>query len=110
MEVFHEPPNPSSFVPLAEHQSRTPESFYAGPPILHHLSERCKVVILEGELTSTPALRGLRPSNAGQGATNGSSGPQDSQDREIVIDDVNVWVTSECDIHKKLADFEVQDG
>lgn len=99
MEVFHEPPNPDSFVPLAEHQSRTPESFYSGPPILHHLSERCKVVILEKELSSTPALSGLRPSSNGQGASNGPSGFQVSEDGMFVIDDVNVWVTSEYGQH-----------
>ncbi|WEW56021.1 hypothetical protein PRK78_001456 [Emydomyces testavorans] len=96
MEVLHNSPTTSSFVSLAEHQSRTPESFYSGPPILHYCSERCKVVILEKELTSTSALSGLRPSNASQGATNGAPAVEDSNaQEEIVIDGVNVWVTSE---------------
>ncbi|KAI2411147.1 hypothetical protein LOZ41_004467 [Ophidiomyces ophidiicola] len=96
MEVFHDAPNPSSFVPLAEHQSRTPASFYSGPPILHHLSERCKVIILEAELVSTPALSDLRPSNVEHGVNGSSSaeGPQ-SPRQEIAIDGVDVWVTAE---------------
>ncbi|EAS31186.1 chloride channel, nucleotide-sensitive, 1A [Coccidioides immitis RS] len=97
MEVLHDAPNPASFVTLAEHQSHTPESFYSGPPILHHLSERCKVVILDGDLTSTPALSGLRPSTAGPDATNGAPTVEASgdQEKEVVIDGVDVWVTSE---------------
>ncbi|EEP78928.1 predicted protein [Uncinocarpus reesii 1704] len=96
MEALHGPPNPSSFISLAEHQSHTPESFYSGPPILHHLSERCKIVILEGELASVSALSGLRP-GVSQEATNGAQPSEGSsdQDKEIVIDGVDVWVTSE---------------
>ncbi|OJD10142.1 hypothetical protein AJ78_08724 [Emergomyces pasteurianus Ep9510] len=102
MEVLHHPPEASSFIPLAEHQSHTPASFYSGPPILHHLSERCKIVILERELSKSTALSGLRPNATQAEVTNGTSATVVSTaatspdgDNEIVIDGVDIWVTSE---------------
>lgn len=94
MEVLQRPPSASSFTPLAEHQSRTPQSFYGGPPVLHYHSSRCKVVILESDLSASPALNTLR---GGAAVVNGSSGAaHESQERkDIVIDGVDVFVTSE---------------
>lgn len=96
MEVLHQRPEPTSFVPLAEHQSRTPESFYNGPPILHHVSERCKAVTSEGELRACPALAGLR--NGGRSSSGGSgnaAAEAEDDDKDVVVDEVDVWVTSE---------------
>ncbi|KAK2748956.1 hypothetical protein FQN57_007239 [Myotisia sp. PD_48] len=100
MEVLHDPPNSSSFVPLTEHQSRTPASFYSGPPVLYYSSERCKVVILERDLAAAPAFEFLRTQTI---APNGAAptGSKEVGDQEIVedkgiaIDGVNVWVTSD---------------
>ncbi|KGO65791.1 hypothetical protein PEX1_083800 [Penicillium expansum] len=94
MEAIHSSPEASSFVPLAEHQSRTPSSFYSGPPVLYHHSQRCKIVILERELLATPALNALR----GQDAVNNSTASQDQQDsdeKEVAISGVDTWVTSD---------------
>lgn len=90
MEVLQNPPLASSFTPLAEHQSRTPQSFYDGPPVLHYHSSRCKVVILESDISASPALNTLR---GGVTVANGSSEGQEG--KEIVIDGVDVFVTSE---------------
>ncbi|EFE37570.1 conserved hypothetical protein [Trichophyton verrucosum HKI 0517] len=106
MEVFHEAPNTSSFVPLAEHQSRTPASFYSGPPILHHFSERCKVVILEHDLLASPALNSLRwttsegssngTAQGERGVTAGTTVDEAAKDtKELSLPGVSVWVTSE---------------
>ncbi|EGE07114.1 hypothetical protein TEQG_06102 [Trichophyton equinum CBS 127.97] len=106
MEVLHEAPNTSSFVPLAEHQSRTPASFYSGPPILHHFSERCKVVILERDLLACPALSSLRSTTTEgssngttqgeRGATAGTTDDEAAEDsKELSLPSVSVWVTSE---------------
>jgi nucleotide-sensitive chloride channel 1A len=106
MEILLSPPEPSAFIPLAEHQSRTPESFYSGPPILHYLSERCKVVILERELRDSAALRGLHGAGIQPRASNGESANTSSTSRgddgnadlekNVIMDGVDVWVTSEC--------------
>jgi nucleotide-sensitive chloride channel 1A len=89
MEVLNTSPEVSSFVPVAEHQSRTPSSFYSGPPVLHYHSQRCKIVVLERELLASPALNALR----GENATHNASTEDD--EKEVAIDGVDVWVTSE---------------
>ncbi|KAJ5775368.1 uncharacterized protein N7511_000379 [Penicillium nucicola] len=88
MEVLRNAPEASAFVPLAEHQSRTPSSFYEGPPVLHYHSERCKIVILERELAATPALSAL----SGQSAA--ASSEQDDE-KEVAIEGIETWVTSD---------------
>ncbi|KAJ5317795.1 hypothetical protein PENANT_c004G10815 [Penicillium antarcticum] len=88
MDVLRNAPEASTFVPLAEHQSRTPSSFYEGPPVLHYHSERCKIVILEHELAATPALSALRGESAA------ASSEQDDA-KEIAIEGIETWVTSD---------------
>ncbi|CAK7265484.1 hypothetical protein SEPCBS119000_001535 [Sporothrix epigloea] len=34
--TLRSPPSLDSYIPVAEHQSRTPASFYEGPPVLHY--------------------------------------------------------------------------
>jgi len=97
MEVLREPPNSSSFIPLVEHQSTTPASFYAGPPVLHYYSDRSKLIILEHETDSAAAFAPLlekatSQSHANGAATNGDAGTQGA---EKVVEDVDVWVTSD---------------
>ncbi|KAJ5794967.1 hypothetical protein N7457_001566 [Penicillium paradoxum] len=87
MEVLTNSPEASSFVPLAEHQSRTPTSFYSGPPVLYHHSQRCKIVVLERELLANPLLNALR------GTDSVTSG--DGDEKEVAIADVDTWVTSD---------------
>lgn len=95
MEALQTAPEASTFVPLAEFQSRTPSSFHSGPPVLHYHSQQCKIVILERDLVASPALNALRGQQA---ATNGAPEAQASEvseGNEIAIDDVEAWVTSE---------------
>lgn len=95
MEVLQTAPEASTFVTLAEFQSRTPSSFHDGPPVLHYHSQRCKVVILERDLIANPALNTLHGSQA---STNGTAEAQESEDgegTEVAIDGVETWVTSE---------------
>lgn len=97
MEPLRTPPEASSFVLLADHQSRTPASFHSGPPVLHYHSKQCKLVIFEHDLVSVPALNAIQGDAAGAAAaTNGSSGDNENgEGKEIVIDGLDVWVTSE---------------
>jgi nucleotide-sensitive chloride channel 1A len=103
MEVLQEVPKSDTFIPLSEHQSATPASFYSGPPVLHYHSGRCKVIILERDLNQSPALTALArkahetPTTA-EPATNGScdQGSEGGEaEKQKVFDDVDVWVTSE---------------
>ncbi|KAJ5322570.1 hypothetical protein N7452_010859 [Penicillium brevicompactum] len=90
MESLTSAPETSTFVALAEHQSRTPSSFYSGPAVLHYHSQRCKIVILERELLAAPALNALRSESAPT-----ATATQDDDEKEVAIDGVDVWVTSD---------------
>ncbi|GCB17399.1 hypothetical protein AAWM_00284 [Aspergillus awamori] len=89
MEFIAAPPDTTTFIPLAEHQSRTPSSFHSGPPILYSHHQNCKLVLLEREALAVPALGALREASTANGTT------EEEGDKEIVISGVNVWVTSE---------------
>ncbi|KAJ5626659.1 hypothetical protein N7528_004086 [Penicillium herquei] len=92
MEPLRSAPEADTFVPIAEHQARTPSSFYSGPPVLHYHSQRCKVVILERDLLANPALNALRA----QATANGTAAvDEDAEDKEIAIEGVDTWVGSE---------------
>lgn len=94
MEILREQPQTGSFVPLAEFQSATPETF--AQPVLHYYSDRCKLVVLEEELQNAPTLSEFvnkvsQPAHSNEPAedANGTSETQKT------IEDIDVWVTSE---------------
>lgn len=97
MEILREAPSAASFIPLVEHQSTTPASFYSGPPVLHYYSDRSKVIVLQRELSNAAAFIPLfssaqdaaKPSTEGHLQTNGDS------DEQKVVSEVDIWVTSE---------------
>ncbi|KAI9878547.1 MAG: hypothetical protein M1830_000601 [Pleopsidium flavum] len=96
MEVLHSSPSVDSFTSLSTHQSQTPDSFYSGPPVLHHHTSGAKLIIPPHDLNSTPALAGLR--NTPQGTSHDApaiNGDADEQEPDVVVEDIDVWVTSE---------------
>ncbi|MCJ1394108.1 hypothetical protein MMC18_006986 [Xylographa bjoerkii] len=94
MEILHEPPLTSSFTPLSEHQSRTPLSFYSSTAVLYHYSANTRLVILEYEnLASSPLAKLADTPPANGTVTNGDTDHEMSE--EVVVDGVDVWVTSE---------------
>ncbi|KAF7715693.1 Uncharacterized protein PECH_008520 [Penicillium ucsense] len=96
MEALQSAPEASSFVTIAEHQSRTPTSFHHGPTVLYYHGQGCKLVILEHEMVSNSVLNALRPEAASaNGAANAAPEDDESEGREIAIEDIDVWVTSE---------------
>lgn len=91
MEILRQAPQSNTFVSLADHQSTTPASFNDGPPILYYSSDRCKVLVLEHELSTAPAIGELFSNvtkESGSDETNGDAS-------QLEIDDVELWVTSE---------------
>lgn len=107
MEFLETAPSTGSFVPLAEHQSTTPASFYSGPPVLHYYSDRCKVIVLDDELQHAPALASLVtkasvPSHSNEPTDEGTNGTQFAQK---TIEEVDVWVTSEYE-YSRSSDFQ----
>jgi len=99
MEVLREAPKVTSFIPLVEHQSATPASFYNGPPVLHYYSDRCKVLVLDRDLSSVPALAEFASGGAGETATNGTAvngdGAHEGEEVHKTLEEVDIWVTSE---------------
>lgn len=97
MEPLTSAPDTSSFTPLSVHQSRTPESFHSGPAILHYHASSCKLVALERDIVATPTLNALRSAGTSTGAngTHPGSGDADENEKEALIEGVDVWVTSE---------------
>ena len=95
MEIIHDAPEATSYVPVSEHQSQTPASFYSGPPVLYYQCSSAHLVILDSELKLSPALSKLSDNQVigAEAATNGDSG--NHQDEEVVISSVEIWVTSE---------------
>ena len=100
MEILHEPPSASSFTPLSEHQSRTPSSFYSSRAVLYHHSAATKLIILEHETLASSPLAKLTDAPPTNGAaTNGDT--YHAMSEEIVVDGVDVWVTSEYEKRSK---------
>ena len=96
MEPLHTPPETSSFVLLADHQSRTPASFHSGPPVLHYHSKQCKLVVFEHDLVSVPALNAIRAEGSVSTSVPANGDLENGDEgREVVITGVDVWVTSE---------------
>ena len=103
MEVISKAPEVSDFVPLIEHLSATPASFYSGPPVLHYYSQRCQVIVLEGDMNKSAAfqrlVQGAKRSNTNGNSSNGNDAEVSSLADEVsaqrVIDGIDVWVTSE---------------
>lgn len=105
MEVIAEAPEANSFVPLIEHQSATPASFYSGPPVLHYYSQRCKILVLESDVAKSAAIQRLAQGGGQGNATNGGSSTNGASSNELptaeegvapqTIDNIDVWVTSE---------------
>ena len=104
METLIEAPKPTSFIPLIEHQSSTPASFYTGPPVLHYYSECSRLIVLGHEAQSIPALAPLLSLSTSQTQaeqfpeTNGTSTNGDgtgATGKQKVIENLDVWVTSD---------------
>ncbi|KAI4114769.1 MAG: hypothetical protein LQ345_004513 [Seirophora villosa] len=98
MEVLNAAPTEGNFTPLSTHQSQTPSSFYTGPPVLHHHSPSATLLISSSDLKNNAAFTNFAPPSEGQ--SNGSmqgpvNGTGDVEDREVSIEGVDVWVTSE---------------
>ncbi|KAJ6786643.1 hypothetical protein PWT90_09407 [Aphanocladium album] len=86
------PPSAADYVPLAEYQSQTPESFVDGKPVLHlHITGAAasapKEQIASGALAVFPGDSPVAPAASGE---NGADAAE-----ELVEQQVDVYVTSE---------------
>lgn len=97
METIHDAPTATSFVPLSTHQAQTPDSFFTEPPVLYHHSPSTKLSVQSSELLHAPIIAKLFENETPQ--TNGSAGTtngdREGEDRELSLEGIDVWVTSE---------------
>lgn len=85
LERIETPPAIEAFTLLSEHQEQTPGTFFGGKPVLHLHSPGAKVRISKEDLESQPGtLLALQDSPRLSATLEG----------EVVIEDIDVWVTS----------------
>ena len=80
----------SDFVPLAEHQQQTPESFYDSKPVLHYHATGAKAWIPKSQQSKLPIF----PADASSAPTAPESSALDGQSEETVEQIVDVFVNS----------------
>ncbi|TGZ84304.1 hypothetical protein EX30DRAFT_362211 [Ascodesmis nigricans] len=83
LTVTHNAPTESSYIPVAEFQSTTPESFTTS--VLHSLHRNCRIAVSSKQAALIPALRA---------ASTETTEPSASEEN-ITIEGLEIWVTSE---------------
>lgn len=85
MESITAAPSEDSFVPLSEHESQTPSTFFGSRAILHlHLSS-VQLLVDSEQLEASPELAKLHePAGAEQA----------SHAERLALPDIQLWVTS----------------
>ncbi|KAI6383044.1 hypothetical protein MCOR32_002923 [Pyricularia oryzae] len=57
LTTIHTPPKVDDFTPLAEHQERTPATFFGGKPVLHYHAASATVLVPASQKRSLPIFR-----------------------------------------------------
>jgi nucleotide-sensitive chloride channel 1A len=89
--TIRSPPALSDYVPLAEHQEKTPETFHGGKPVLHYHATGAKAWVpasQRGSLPIFPADLSSEPTAPENSTLSGSS-------EEMVEQKVDVFVNTE---------------
>jgi len=90
LQEVRERPSLSDFIPISDHESETPDTFFGGPPVLHAYSPTAKLLCGQSEYGGISALRRLGPEQI----VSTTSGTAAGQDPEIEIDGLEIWVSS----------------
>lgn len=87
--TIRSPPAAADYMPLAEYQSQTPESFTDGKPILHYHLAGAKATIPRSQCGSLAIF----PQDTAAAANNANDG---EAAEELAEQTVDVFATSEC--------------
>jgi len=90
IQEVRERPSLSDFIPISEHESETPDTFFGGPPVLHAYSQTAKLLCGQSEYRDISALRRLGPEQV----ISSTSGTAVGQEPEVEIDGIEIWVSS----------------
>ncbi|KAI9889205.1 MAG: hypothetical protein M1814_005721 [Vezdaea aestivalis] len=100
-ETLYQRPVEADFTPLQEHQTRTPESFFLGNPVLHCFASGLTAVFSSSKISSLSIFTDTIPAASVETHTNGthtngdSNGFMDSlSNMDKTIDFIDVWVAS----------------
>lgn len=92
--TIRSPPSLDDFTPLEEYESRTPESFFDGKPVLHRHLSSTKAWISKSHAPSLPIFAvnptNLRPASVPDGASLQDAG------EEVVEQTIDIFVNSKC--------------
>lgn len=91
LSTIRTPPSLEDYIPLAEHQSKTPETFYGGKPVLHHHVEGAKAWIPASQAASLPIF----PRDSTTAPTEPESQGLTEDSEEMREQKVDIFVTSE---------------
>lgn len=106
MEFLPLPPPPlTNYISLTDHQSSTPSSFFAGPPVLHHHCKAATVIVQSDELEDVGVIRRFVDSARGTAnASNAAAAEQgnrvvgdgmDGGGGDITLENIGIFVTSQ---------------
>jgi len=90
LQEVRERPSLADFIPISDHESETPDTFFGGPPVLHAYSPTAKLLCGQSEYGRIGALRRLGPEQI----VSATSGTAISQETEVEIEGLEIWVSS----------------
>ena len=111
LEIIPAAPTSDSFVPISAHESRTPEAFFGGKPVLHHVDEHARLIVsrrqshhlLIFDRQGGQSGQDAKDNNEHRSSDRTVNGHVDGdyhhslgdEDEEVEFTDIAIWVTSE---------------
>jgi chloride channel, nucleotide-sensitive, 1A len=96
--TIHTPPDLDAFIPLAEHQSQTPESFYGARPVLHYHAVGLRAVASSSNASKLPIFPPTAASlitTPAEEAERADPENVDDQNCAILTEEVDAYICSE---------------
>jgi len=90
LQEVRERPSISDFIPISDHESETPDTFFGGPPVLHAYSPTAKLLCGHSVYGDISALQRLGPEQV----ISTTSRSTVDQEPEVEIDGLEIWVSS----------------
>lgn len=90
-ETIRAPPALGDYVPLSEHQSQTPATFFGGKPVLHYHATGGKAWVSASQAQSLPIF----PRDSTTQPTGPEAATLQGSEDELVEQTVDIYTTSE---------------
>ena len=103
MDFLRAGPALESYIPLSEHQSSTPSSFFIGPPVLYYHCKSATLSARSSDLPKSDAVKQFCDHARTRYTIN--EGALDGSEEEIAIKDVEIVVASQWVYLHYLGEF-----